>query len=337
MKLRKFNSIENSFQSDFITSIYDNGFGDGKYVVQEKVHGANFSFLTNGKDMRMAKRTGIIEENEDFYNCNQIRNKYKPKIIALFKNISKKRNIEQLTVFGEIFGGGYPHENIQKIETATLVQRGIYYNPNNDFLAFDILVDNTEYLTVDGSNKLFKELGFKYAKSLFEGTLNDCLEYPNKFKTKIPEEYGLPELEGNICEGVVIRPIKPLFFNNGSRVILKNKNEKWSENNNYIDKKVLRNLLHKEEELSVNVKILCKEVYKYISVNRLLNVISKIGDIHPKKDFGRILGMFNKDILLDFSKEYKAKYDALDKSESKAVNKFINKHASLLVSKHLAE
>ena len=77
---------------------------------------------------------------------------------------------------------------------------------------------------------------FIYAKTLFKGSLSDCLAYPNAFKTTIPGEYNLPELDGNTCEGVVIRPAQPHFLRNGSRVIIKNKNEKWAENNNYIDK-----------------------------------------------------------------------------------------------------
>ena len=337
MEFKKFNSIENSYQLEFIKSIYDNGFGDEKFVVQEKIHGANFSFITDGKEVITAKRTGLIEENENFYNSKEIQEKYEPKIKSLFKNISKERNIKSLTVFGEIFGGGYPHKKIQKNETAKLVQRGIYYNPDNDFFAFDILIDNKEYFDIYDTNRFLDELGFIYAKSLFVGELKDCLEYPNKFKTRIPSEYGLPELDGNICEGVVIRPLKPLFFNNGSRVLIKNKNEDWSENNNFIDKKILRNLLHEEEELSEKAETLCEEVYKYISVNRLSNVISKIGEVNPKKDFGKVLGMFNKDILSDFFKEYKSEYDALEKHESKAINKFVNKHASQLVNEHLAE
>ncbi len=331
MEFKKFNSIENSYQSDFIKSIYDNGFGEEKFVVQEKIHGANFSFITNGKEIITAKRTELIEENENFYNSLKIKKKYESKLIALFENISKERNLKTLTVFGEIFGGGYPHKKIQKNETAKLVQRGIYYNPDNDFFAFDILINNEEYLDINTTNKLFEKFDFIYAKTLFKGSLKDCLEYPNKFKTTIPKEYGLPELDGNICEGVIIRPLKPLFFNNGSRVIVKNKNEDWAENNNYIDTEILKNLLHEEEELSENAEKICEEVYKYISTNRLSNVISKIGEVNPKKDFGKVLGLFSKDILLDFFKEYQSKYDALEKHESKAINKFVNKHANQLI------
>ncbi len=336
MEFKKFNSIENSYQKEFIQSIFDRGFAEIDYVVQEKTHGANLSFITNGKEVSTAKRTELIAEDENFYNSKSVLEKYKIKVIELFQHLSNEFELYSLTVFGELIGGGYPHKDVPINKDAKLVQRGIYYNPENDFFAFDILTNGEEYLDVEKANELFKKFGFIYADTLFKGSLNECLEYPNKFKSTVPAKFGLPELDGNLCEGVVIRPVKPLFFNSGSRILIKNKNEEWSENNNYIDKEILRQLLHDDEELSEEAENLCQEAYRFISVNRLNNVISKIGEVNPKKDYGRVLGMFNKDILTDFLKEKRAEYDALEKHECKAVNKFINKHASQIVAEHFA-
>ena len=57
------------------------------------------------------------------------------------------------------------------------------------------------------------------------------------------------------------------------------------------------------EELSEEASYLCEEVYKLITQNRLNNVISKIGEVNPKKDYGRLLGLYDKDILADFLKK----------------------------------
>lgn len=336
MEFKKFNSIENSYQKEFVQSIFDRGFAEIEYVVQEKTHGANLSFITNGKDVISAKRTELIADDENFYNSKAVLEKYKRRVIELFQHLTNGFELNTLTVFGELIGGGYPHKDVAVNKNAKLVQRGIYYSPENEFFAFDILINGEQYLDVETANSLFEKFGFIYADSLFKGSLNGCLEYPNKFKSTIPAKFGLPELEGNFCEGVVIRPVKPLFFNSGSRILIKNKNEDWSENNNYIDKNILRQLLHDDEELSEKAENLCQEVYKYISANRLNNVISKIGKVDPKKDYGKVLGMFNKDILTDFLKENRTEYDTLEKHESKAVNKFVNKHASQLVAEHFA-
>lgn len=332
MEFKKYNSIENSYQEDFIKSIIEQGYGDLEYVVQEKVHGANLSFITDGQNIISAKRVELINDNEQFFNSQQVQNKYKDKILALFTEVSEQFNAKTLTIFGEIFGGGYPHKDIPKDDNAKLVQRGIYYCPINDFFAFDILLDNNQYLDVENVSELFEKHGFVYAKTLFKGSLKDCLLFSNDFKTTIPKEYGLPQIDGNICEGVVIRPIKTLFLSSGPRIIIKNKNEKWAENNNYIDRIILRNLLHEDDEISEEASILCEEIYKLITQNRLTNLISKIGDINPQKDFGKVLGLFNKDALNDFLKTYKERYDNLEKQESKAVNKFLNKHAGQLIN-----
>lgn len=332
MEFKKYNSIENSYQDDFISSIVEQGYGDHDFIVQEKVHGANISFITNGQTIIAAKRTELIPDNEQFFNSNLVQEKYTDKIINLFKAVSEKYNTKTLTVFGELFGGGYPHPDIAKDETAKLVQRGIYYCPINDFFAFDIMLDNERYMDVETASQLFESFGFIFARTLFKGTLKDCLTFPNEFKTTIPHNYGLPQLDGNLCEGVIIRPLQPLFLHSGSRVLIKNKNEKWAENNNYIDKAILSKLLHEGENLSEEVCLLSEEVYKLITQNRLSNLISKIGEINPEKDLGKVLGLYNKDVLTDFLKSYKDRYNSLEKHESKSLNKFLNKHAGQLIN-----
>ena len=46
MEYKKYNTIENSYQEDFIKSIIEQNLNNGDFVVQEKVHGANLSFIT---------------------------------------------------------------------------------------------------------------------------------------------------------------------------------------------------------------------------------------------------------------------------------------------------
>ena len=94
---------------------------------------------------------------------------------------------------------------------------------------------------------------------------------------------------------------------------------------------VLQNL---EEILSDDAQILCEEITKYITENRLLNVISKIGTVTPK-DYGKLLGLYCKDTLDDFLKAHKTEYEKLEKFESKAINKFLNSHAGKLVTNYL--
>ncbi|MDN5422778.1 MAG: hypothetical protein L0G39_16725, partial [Chryseobacterium sp.] len=48
MIFKTYNSIENAYQARVIDQIRLQGFGDEVFIVQEKVHGANFSFFTDG-------------------------------------------------------------------------------------------------------------------------------------------------------------------------------------------------------------------------------------------------------------------------------------------------
>lgn len=332
MKFRKYNSIENSYQSDFMQLIAEQGFADLDYVVQEKVHGGNLSLITNGEELISAKRTGLNVADENFYNFQSVVEAYRDKVFALFADLQLSRGIHTLTIFGELFGGAYPHADVEQVLGSKMVQQGIYYAPHNDFYAFDVLLDDAIFLGVNEANALFEKHGFIYARTLFSGSLSACLAQSNTFRTTIPALFGLPELEGNICEGLVIRPLEPVFMRNGSRVLIKNKNERWSENNNYIDKALLRSLRGDSDSLSEECCFLCEEIYRYITVNRLDNVLSKIGEINVNRDLGRVLGLFNKDVLSDFLKDFQFRYDGLEKQEQKAIGRFLNSHSSVLLN-----
>ncbi|MFK7981662.1 MAG: RNA ligase family protein [Saprospiraceae bacterium] len=225
-------------------------------------------------------------------------------------------------------GGSYPHEEVSRNPKATKIQKGIFYSPNNEFFAFDILLNRTDFLSVTEANQLFETAGLLHAKTIFKGPITECLAHPNDFHSTVPADLGLPEITPNIIEGVVIRPVQPRFFNNGTRVILKNKNEKWSERIK-LDKTLKPSVIYSEKVLQL------QEVTKtYATENRLSNVLSKVGEV-TTKDFGKILGMFNKDILEDFQKDYQEVLATLEKKEQKSINKSLGGVTTKLVRKRL--
>ena len=81
------------------------------------------------------------------------------------------------------------------------------------------------------------------------------------------------------------------------------------------------------------MKALVTEVEAYVTEQRLANVVSHIGEVHVPKDFGKIMGLFSKDVLEDFLKEHGGEYGCLEKSEQKLLNKELNKLATTLVKK----
>ncbi|WP_294234501.1 RNA ligase family protein [uncultured Chryseobacterium sp.] len=322
MIFKTYNSIENAYQARVIEQIRIQGFGDEVFIVQEKVHGANFSFFTDGKEIKIAKRTAFIEDNEKFFNARQILERYRKNVVEVFGKVKVVYpDAETIVIYGEIFGGGYKHKEVEPVKDAVKVQKGIEYAPHNEFYAFDIKLNGTTYLDTEFVNHIFEETGFFYAKTLFHGTLEEALAFPNVFDSKIPGWLGLPELEDNRCEGTIIKTLETRYFGNGARVILKNKNEKWIEKSKVIRKQEKK--VQKQIRFGENAQRIWEELEQYATVNRLNNVISKIGEFEPTMA-GKVIGLFAKDILEDFGKDFPEAFDSIEKKEQKRINKKLN-------------
>jgi Rnl2 family RNA ligase len=322
MIFKTYNSIENAYQTRVIEQIRVQGFGDEVFIVQEKVHGANFSFFTDGKEIKIAKRTAFIEKDEKFFNAHQILERYRKNVIEVFQKVKTIHpDVETVVIYGELFGGGYKHKEVEPVKDAVKVQKGIEYAPHNEFYAFDIKLNGITYLNTDVVNQIFEATRFFYAKILFQGTLEDALRFPNVFNSKIPAWLGLPELEDNMCEGTIVKTLKTKYFGNGARIILKNKNEKWVEKSKMVKKE--GKIVHKQVHFSEKAQEIWEEIQKYATVNRLNNVISKIGEFEPKM-IGKVIGLFAQDILEDFEKDFPAAFTAIEKEEQKRINKKLN-------------
>lgn len=328
MKFKKYNSIENVYRKEFVDRIAMATFENNDFVVQEKVHGANFSLISDGKIIKSAKRTTMLEDSETFYNHSLIKDMYTEKMLTLFGLVKNAfPETETITVFGELFGGSYP--NVDQTNNAMKVQKGIFYAPFNDFYAFDILINQDKYVSVDQANIWFDNLDFFYARTLFRGTLYEALKYPNAFESKIPQWLKLPVIENNVCEGVVIKPVKAHFLPNGNRIILKNKNDKWSEKAKVKQSKP-------EKTLSKEANEMLKHLEAFVNTNRLNNVLSKTGSFDIKQ-MGKFIGLLSKDAFEDFLKEFKSEFNNLEKVEQKELTKRLNQYSVKLIKQELMQ
>lgn len=108
LEFKKYSSIENSFNKEFMERIMAEMPTDLEYVVQEKVHGANTSFLCDGEVVRFAKRSSMLEAEEKFYDYPELLERYKGKVLALAKDVlNRYKDVRSVNVFGEMFGGTY--------------------------------------------------------------------------------------------------------------------------------------------------------------------------------------------------------------------------------------
>jgi Rnl2 family RNA ligase len=329
---KKYSSIDNVITREFMERVVAEMPSDLEWVVQEKVHGANTSFLCDGTEVKMAKRTSMLTDNEKFYDFGELLERYTPKVLSLFRRIKAEHpEVKSISVFGEMFGGRYPHKDVKAENGVTLIQKGVFYTPGHEFYGFDIYLFEGEegrYLPVEEVDRLFETENFFYAKTLFRGLLKEVLKYPNAFQSMISKWLGLPDIEDNICEGIVIRPIVPMYLRNGTRVLIKSKNERFAEKKSVKQ----RNKIFAEPiPYSDVLRELLIEIETYVTENRLNNVVSHFGEMTLPKDFGKLMGAFSKDVLEDFLKDFGSRFYALDKCEQKSLTRELNKMTSTLV------
>jgi Rnl2 family RNA ligase len=306
----KYRSIENAYREKTIGFIKEMAPNGEQWVVTEKVHGANLSFVTDGTTVKMAKRTSVMETEKNrkaFYNSEPIFEKYSPLVLELFAQHELK-DASTIVVYGELFGGWYP--GIEQKKGSQKVQKGVSYCPQNEFYAFDLLVDG-EFVSYDLAVTLFDRLGFYHAAVLYRGTFDQVLAWSKAHYedvSTVPAMFGLPELDGNVREGHVLKPVTTRYLDNGDRVILKDKNDKFKE------KASIKGNVYKEKPLSDEVKTALAEALAYVTEQRYDNVVSKIGTV-TKKDTGRLIQLLFKDVLDEFYKDHKYRAKGTDKKD----------------------
>ena len=339
MKFYKYSSITNHYQKkDVMKAQVEMKLQnvENKWIVTEKIHGVNFGIMTDGSEIIYSKRTSIIGEDASFFSWQKAFDKEKDekKVKEIYKHIKGLyKNVSQITIHGELFGGVYPHKEVKKETNIKKVQKDVYYSPKTNFLAFDvsyIIGEEKKYLDKDLFFGILKKYNFDFIPMRYCGTLEECLEQPNSFESLIHKMYKLPPIENNICEGIVIAPVKrfKLYGNDSSYAIFKSKNEKFKEKSKGKNK----GKNGRQPNIDPALLELISKISCYVNQNRLNNVISKIGDV-TMKDFKQVLIEFNNDVYDDYEKE-NSKLD-VSKDDKKKIDKYINKQIATLIKTYL--
>lgn len=350
MKHRKYESIVGVWQQKEVAYLRLQGYDHPKYrwCITEKIHGSNLSFSMDLDELKVAKRNSFIKDGENFFQYLRMKESNGYKVRDLWNQLVKEGyEIEELRVYGELFGGYYPHPDVERLQNVQKIQKGVYYHPDINFYCFDIML-NGKFLPMKKVCRLCEEVNIFYAKILFEGTFDECLEYPDEFQTKIPEWLGLPLFDpnekhvikknvfvgmkdgemcfedkeivyhGNICEGIVIKPLEDLRYKDGSRVIFKSKNPVFMETSK--EKKSIRKKDHDLSEFAMDT---IEAIAVYVNENRLRNVLSKIGAF-TKKDFKKIFDAFKRDIYENFNMDHD-NLKNMEKIDKREVDKVVGR------------
>lgn len=325
MKFFRFKSIDNSYRTKTTKRYKEENVAQGTWCLQEKIDGTNFSLWYNGKDYRWASRSGFLGGMDDFFNCDEVVEEHQEKIKKIYEYIGAT---DHVAVYGELFGGCYPHPDVTRVDGAAKIQCRVKYSPGNHFYAFDVLKDG-EFMNIQEALDALNACGFLAAEIEFSGTLDECLEKNPNFETKLPERLGLPKIENNFSEGYVLKPMKTKRLKTGERVILKLKSEKFKETKAKNTRVTPRNPMTPEE------KEIFEIVETYITVNRLKNVVGNFGEVR-NKDFGALMGLFNKDIFKDFESDHDL-LKPIGATSRKKIKKEISNVASQLLRKYIVQ
>ncbi len=256
------------------------------WVVTEKIHGANFSFILEGDVLKYAKRKDFLRWTDDFFGFQLVAERLDTAVMQLFERIRRDHPFYTATIYGELYGGHYPHPEVAADARVQAIQTGIHYSPTIEYCAFDIAIargadgSNRCYLDYAQAQVYFEECGFPFAQPLLVGKLNRALFFDPRFDSLIPGSLGLPAITPNLVEGIVLKPNRNIVVQTSKgemRPILKIKNKEFAEEQ--FHESQAWSYLHTGASASERFLFLVPELRRYITSQRLQSTFSKIGSL----------------------------------------------------------
>ena len=292
-----------------------------KWCVTEKVHGANFSFIFQDNRLMFAKRKALLAWGDDFFAFQLVVKQLEDKVLALFEALRLNIDAQAYMIYGELFGGQYPHPDVAALPHIQPVQTGVFYSPKILFCAFDIAIQpwsgDKYYLDYETSLAYFEAHELLHARVLFGGKLNDALNFNTQMNSTIPALLGLPALNDNLMEGVVVKPLKHLdVLPQGVRPVIKVKNKQFDEEGKFHQAEKW-SYIPDVETKSEALGFIFEELLPFINQNRFHSAVSKTGAYHAN-DVARveeIVQEFSTDVLTDFDGQHSGLLNGLNEEQ----------------------
>jgi Rnl2 family RNA ligase len=317
-----------------------------EWIVTEKIHGANFCLVTDGAAIRCAKRKGWLADDEDFFGHQALLDRLAGAVIevsSLVKAIEKDAAV--VLVYGELFGGGYPHPDVAPEPGVQPVQTGCWYSPGIELCAFDVAVlrageEERHYLDQDAAARICEKAGILFAKPLFRGGYEDAIAFPLGFETTIPALLGLPSLgPSNKAEGVVLKPARGVVVPRrpgGIRPVVKRKIAEFAEDERFHGAKKWQ-ARPKAAAPAPALEGLQREVSALVNENRLHAAVSKVGQVRPDDTarLAEVLALIKEDLEAELSARRGAELRGLSSADALALRQFLDAEARALVELYL--
>lgn len=271
--------------------------------------------------------------------------------VAVLDSLAPERRAlnPQVLIFGEIFGGQYPHPSVAAVENVQAIQTGVYYCPGIEFCAFDVAIRNSdtephEYIDFEPAIKIFQSTQLFYAAPLAEGTWAECIAYPLPFNSTVPARLGLPPLANNRAEGVVVKSLREMRFRTSqggsTRAMIKKKIAEFTEDRRFHQaQKWVPPAVPKGGLPPLTVCLI--EVDELLEHNRLAAAISKVGPLVARAEGGKVvphrqhmkeaLAMLVADIETELQRKFSAELRALTPAERESLRASLSERAKALI------
>jgi Rnl2 family RNA ligase len=176
------------------------------WIATEKIHGAQLVLGADSSQVKIGKRKAWLASSESFFGWQLLR----PALTAAARAIHASLGSQgAVYVYGELFGGHYPHADVPPARGLVPVQTGIWYAPELRYSIFDIVhvtPDESMFVADDQIRQLAALTGLQTAPLLGRGRLTDLQRLPVRYVSRVAGELGLPPIESNFAEGYVLKP-----------------------------------------------------------------------------------------------------------------------------------
>ncbi|MEU0558387.1 RNA ligase family protein [Dactylosporangium sp. NPDC006015] len=302
----------------------------GPWIATEKVHGAQLVIVSDGHVTKVGKRKAWLDGDEPFFGWQLLR--------PAFEQAARSALAEgaaTVRVYGELYGGHYPHPDVPPAPGAAAVQTGVWYSPDVRFAVFDVLDherpdDAGVYRTYAGAARVAAEAGLDVVPLLGRGTRASVDAVPTRFQSRLPLVHHLPPLEGNLAEGVVLRPDAALGPQ--ERTVVKVKIAEFDEQR-------FGESLPWDPHARIPGADLARVAAGLVNAPRVASARSKVGAGPAPRAAGResevgagpLVDEIVLDVLVDLSEAYPAAVAALDADGQAAIEDTVREAAIVAV------
>lgn len=283
---------------------------DGQdYVITEKIDGSNFQLIfTKGEDLRFGSRNNELDIMDNFFDFqNAVLVQYADNIEKLQTYVDTCHDVDQIQLFGELFGGG--------------IQRRINYGPEKQYLPFHMKVDGRPVSYWD-ADQILRDSGIDpdgwWVPLLYAPTATNSLERALAFDVEGVETHASQgdNLTGNLfIEGVVIEPATNVFSiyheedDTTARFMLKKKSEV------FCDLSLVKHKKTPQFHVSDEGKHLMDVWTGMFNDNRMQDLCSKMGRPTEMQQMGEYIKALIADVREDFVNLHKSEFIGLTQGD----------------------